>query len=270
MDVPERGRMDRELQFWLAITRRLPAVRGAGFIANCLKSIYLRTGRPQTEAVVLGFRMRLNPVDCVYGGLLFYPHILDRHERRFLEENLKPGDVFLDAGAHVGLFSLIASRCVGGQGRVISFEANPETHRKLSEHLAINEISNVLPVQQGLSDARSTLRLGVSSTGSLAGASFLSGSPSGVMVECDTLHRSLAAHGIRKVHGAKFDIEGFEYRVLKKYFEESPGPDRPDFLIIEHNPEWIEKAGGDVTQLLTASGYRGRRVSNLNYIFVRA
>ena len=38
---------------------------------------------------------------------------------------LRPGDVFVDVGAHIGFFSLIASSLVGHTGKVYAFEANP-------------------------------------------------------------------------------------------------------------------------------------------------
>lgn len=44
---------------------------------------------------------------------------------RFLTHFLKNGDVVLDAGAHVGFYSLLASTLVGPGGKVIAVEASP-------------------------------------------------------------------------------------------------------------------------------------------------
>ena len=41
------------------------------------------------------------------------------------------------------------------------------------------------------------------------------------------------------------------------------------FVILEHNPELIGRAGGDALSLLRESGYAPRRSSALNYILVR-
>lgn len=40
----------------------------------------------------------------------------------FIQKNLKPGMTFVDAGAHVGYFTLLAAQAVGYTGRVIAFE----------------------------------------------------------------------------------------------------------------------------------------------------
>lgn len=56
---------------------------------------------------------------------------------------LKPGDCFFDVGAHVGLYSLIASRVVGADGCVVAFEPDPRNVELLREHVVRNGLSNV-------------------------------------------------------------------------------------------------------------------------------
>ena len=41
--------------------------------------------------------------------------------------HLKPGMTFIDVGANIGYFTVLASRLVGPEGRVIGFEPNSET-----------------------------------------------------------------------------------------------------------------------------------------------
>ncbi len=86
--------MDFELRLLLNITRRFPKITGAGFISNLLKRIYLRKRRDVVEVDVLGYRMKLEPGECVDGGLLFYPHLYEHREIAFLKQVLKSGDVF--------------------------------------------------------------------------------------------------------------------------------------------------------------------------------
>lgn len=49
---------------------------------------------------------------------------------------LRPGDVFFDAGAHYGYFSLLASALVGETGHVVAFEPHPETLDRLQRNVA--------------------------------------------------------------------------------------------------------------------------------------
>lgn len=66
---------------------------------------------------------------------------------------VRPGDVVVDAGAMVGLFTLLASRRVGPNGSVIAIEPNPENFRRLRRHLELNHVSNVHPLQQAVDAA---------------------------------------------------------------------------------------------------------------------
>ena len=52
-----------------------------------------------------------------------------------LAKHLRPGMVFYDLGASVGLLSLLAARLVGAKGKVFSFEADPEVAERLKENV---------------------------------------------------------------------------------------------------------------------------------------
>ena len=62
-----------------------------------------------------------------------------------VEHILKAGDTFLDIGTHIGFFSLVASRLVGDDGSVLSFELNPTNYAHLLAHMNMNESNNILP-----------------------------------------------------------------------------------------------------------------------------
>lgn len=58
--------------------------------------------------------------------------------------NPKKGDTVIDVGAHVGKYTLYASKCVGKEGKVISIEPNRETFEALKENVKINKCKNVV------------------------------------------------------------------------------------------------------------------------------
>ena len=74
------------------------------------------------------FVMRLQPGLKIrlYGDSelcrLIYLGNFEATERAFLNHFLRPGDVFVDVGANIGLFTLIAAARVGPAGRVVAFE----------------------------------------------------------------------------------------------------------------------------------------------------
>jgi FkbM family methyltransferase len=218
------------------------------------------------EADVLGFRMTLEPAECIDGGLLFYPHLYEHHEISYLKRNLRSGDVFLDIGANIGFYSLIASPIVGDRGMVLAVEADPYNFQKLSMNLKVNNIKNVQALNVGVSDREEVLRLGLNVTGNRGGNSFLSASEHGIHVSCYPLSALLRDKQIDKIRGAKFDIEGFEFRVLDGFFRDSERGLYPNFIIIEHNSEFEKKAGGNVIDLLMGKGYHIERAGSLNCI----
>jgi FkbM family methyltransferase len=249
--------MNFELKLILFIGRHLPRIPHITAVVNrLLKPWYLRKKREEVVVDVLGFKMKLNPAECVDGGLLFYPHLYESYEVEFLKKHLKPGDVFLDAGANIGFYSLIASQLVGNNGIVLAVEADPYNCRKLSSNLKFNDIKNVRVLNIGISDQEETLRLGLNTTGNRGSNSFLSLSTDYVEVLCSPLLHVIETHKINKISAAKFDIEGFEFRVLGKFFSDANYNLYPTYIIIEHNPEWILKAGGDAIELLKSKGYR--------------
>lgn len=53
------------------------------------------------------------------------------HLTGWLRRRLRPGDGFVDVGANIGVFSVLAARLVGESGRVVAIEASADVHRRL-------------------------------------------------------------------------------------------------------------------------------------------
>ncbi|HSF31081.1 MAG TPA: FkbM family methyltransferase [Candidatus Tectomicrobia bacterium] len=56
---------------------------------------------------------------------------------------LKPGMTFWDIGAHIGFFSLLASRCVGDSGHIHAFEPLPPNRQRLLAAIDKNGSTNI-------------------------------------------------------------------------------------------------------------------------------
>ena len=79
----------------------------------------------------------------VPGRLLATSGIWEPHVTAAFTHLLSPGDVCVDAGAHIGYFALLASRLVGASGHVYALEPAPETYEKLCANLELNAARNV-------------------------------------------------------------------------------------------------------------------------------
>lgn len=262
--------MELELLLLRSFTTRLPRMKGAGRIANYLRRFYARRPRDPVAADVRGMRLRLRPDEFVDSWLLFGPQFYEHEEIRFLELALGPGDVFLDVGAHLGLYALVGSRAVGSSGRVVAIEADPDTAADLRHNVSINGASNVLVLGVGVSDRHERRRLAFRTPGNRAGNSFLFAGGRGVEVDCFPLLDLLRGQGIAQVDGLKIDVEGFEHRVLAPFLRDAEAALLPRFVITEFYPEWLDAAGGDAIGLLERHGYRLRERHGANYVLTRA
>jgi FkbM family methyltransferase len=143
-----------------------------------------------------------------------------------------PGDdwVVLDVGAHVGIYSLCASRLVG-DGFVIAFEPNPIAYRWLISNIELNGATNIKALPYALGDEITRQKLYVA--GENIGASSLImnhiiNSPVGrypivgeFVVPVVTLDYvidksvEIVGRSVRRIDLVKVDVEGYEMRVLK-------------------------------------------------------
>ncbi len=156
--------------------------------------------------------------------------ILGGHWETFVDDILtqlaKPGMAFLDIGANMGYYSAKIGSLVGQQGRVYSFEPNPELYSFLVDNVNINGLRKQASTWNlALSDqpGRADLHFGYHNMGggSLGGKG---ASTHTVSVEVDTLDRLLAP-GTR-VDLIKIDAEGFEPKILlgaQRVLRENPG-----------------------------------------------
>ncbi len=259
--------MEVELTVLKTITSVLPQIRGAGVIGNAIRKLYARKPRKLQRAKVLDFEMLLDPCECVDGGLLFYPKLYDARELSFMRETIKPGDVFLDIGANIGLYSLVASQLVGPNGAVHSIEADPNTANRLSEHIQMNGCHNVTVHQLGISDRPGMLSLAVNQVGNRGGSSFLAESSVKINVGCVTLQDFLATNQLQAVQMMKIDIEGMEFRVMNEFFGTTNRSFWPKYVIIEDNQNLYALAGGRIINTMQDVGYKLlKRCSSINAI----
>jgi FkbM family methyltransferase len=65
---------------------------------------------------------------------------------RHLSGRLRPGDVFIDIGAHIGLFSVLAAHLVGPSGRAVAFEPYPESRERLRRLADLNGLGERIEI----------------------------------------------------------------------------------------------------------------------------
>ena len=168
----------------------------------------------------LGVRVLFPTDDLSIGPELATEGVYDRGFVNFLCRSLRRGMTFVDVGANVGLFTLIAGRLVGPGGRVWSYECNPELVAVLRRNVALNWLDGqvtVLDVAAGRACGEApfykptNMKMLGSTRQSLRGRTLLDGDEE-TTVGCETLDSRLG--GVGFIDLVKIDVEGAEHDVL--------------------------------------------------------
>ncbi len=200
-------------------------------------------------------RVRVD-LDTAHGRRL-YAYGFCEPASRALRALARPGDVVLDGGANIGLFTVLAATCVGPEGRVVACEPAPATMALLRENVERNGLAHVALREAALADAPGRLTLRVFDPGS-GYSSFAPADAAGageVEVDVTTLD-DLAGDLLDRVALVKLDVEGAELRALGGAPALLAGP-RPDF-IVELEAEHLarqDSSVADVQALFEDAGY---------------
>jgi FkbM family methyltransferase len=164
-----------------------------------------------------------------------YLNFFDIRMMQLIRSVLKPGDVFIDGGANVGLQSLAASFAVGPAGKVYAFEPQAKVIAHLEENLRLNGAANVEVVPKGLWDSPGTATLhGFGDEGAVFAS--LRERPERASVESQTIDLVRLDDVVtRPVKMMKLDVEGAELAAIKGGTRTLFG-DHPPHMVIELNP----------------------------------
>lgn len=168
---------------------------------------------------------RLNPYPVVYSftskskllmwkGLVgatgnLYCGLMEFQDMGFLLHFLLPSDLFVDVGANVGVYTVLASGEVGATS--ISIEPVPSTFKVLEDNIALNKLDRlVTALNIGLGEQKGLLKF----TRSLDAENHVAtpGETDTIDVPVDNLDHVLAGKVPLLL---KIDVEGYETEVLK-------------------------------------------------------
>ncbi|MGI5470002.1 FkbM family methyltransferase [Streptomyces sp. CA-132043] len=192
--------------------------------------------------------------------------VWEPHLTQWLERRLKPGDAFVDVGANIGYYSLLASHLVGESGKVVSIEASPRFHSVLVDEARGQQLHQ--PARRQRRDLRSGRGADLHPR-ELAQHGREQHRPvrrrSGVHLRgtSPALHDVLSAEEIAKARVIKTDVEGAEgaaVRGLEPVLDELC----PDVeLAIEVTSQRMAELGQSADELLEAFTKRGFNVYRL-------
>jgi FkbM family methyltransferase len=194
--------------------------------------------------------------------------VWEPHLTGWLRRRLRPGDGFVDVGANIGVFSVLAARLVGDEGRVVAIEASPDLHRHLVRNVRLNALGNVRALNAAVSDRPRTLTFALASsrnTGANSIVPYDGPVESSFQARARPLPELLDAAEIATARVIKIDVEGAEGSVVRGL---APvlGALRPDAEItVEVSPERMVRLGDRVDDLLAVmrdAGFHVYRLAN--------
>jgi len=218
------------------------------------------------KEVVPGVRLFVDLSDHVIGLNIVRGHY-EREEAAFARRVLKPGNVAVDIGAHIGFFTMQMAAAVGANGRVYAFEPFDANADLLERSILENAFDDRIFFRRaavGAAPGRAALTFPVETLNS-GGAYLLRDGTAPLAGNLTKQVPVVALDALdlrRPVTFIKMDVEGAEPQVVRgaaKILAE----DRP-IILSELHPTQLDRASGvsaaEFLSQLAAIGYRAHRL----------
>ena len=236
------------------------------FLSNLFVNL-LRVNNEFVVGCIEGFNIPLQLSDPIQRQIYF--GLYEQPETKLLREKLPETGIFIDVGANVGYFSLLASALVGKGGSVHTFEPIPKNLQVLVDAIESNKISNIVTNQVAIGRKKGTIELFINDT-EMGNASSIIGPnrKKAVIAPIITLGDYIEISEINQVDFIKIDIEGGEFDALsgmEKILRHKIAPD----LIVEINPYFLQQNGvapSIILGMLSDFGYKYYKILNSGVI----
>lgn len=209
----------------ISLLRKIPLLRKAYNLVTDFRDklqrmafVKYRKDKSSSELTkILSFennlRMKFDLRDY-YNWMLYHKMIraknLEPSSTELVRRLLKPGDVFVDIGANIGYYTLLAASLVGSGGKVYSFEPSPQTYVRLVDNINLNSFHNIIPYRLAISDKLSIIKIYIDENSQ----------------DLNSIYRktdkfiTVSAYPLEKICKGKIDLikidcEGCEYEALR-------------------------------------------------------
>ncbi|WP_230252976.1 FkbM family methyltransferase [Rhodopirellula halodulae] len=129
------------------------------------------------------------------------------------------GDTFVDVGANIGFYTVLAANSVGKLGKVLAVEMFPPTMQMLYDNIHLNHLENVEVAETALWDMSGSEVIANAPTGKFGQASIQEYGKHSTEARVTTTIYSKTldevCRGLTEIHLMKIDVEGSEEQVIK-------------------------------------------------------
>jgi len=186
--------------------------------------------------------MNVNPSEHIQQQLFWYGYY-EKPVGNMLKKLLLPGRTFIDVGANIGYFSLLAAQhCPGA--KIISLEPVSNSYKALLENIALNKFESIEALNFAAGDKEETSTIYLSADDNTGMSSLQQPenySGKSEMVKVTRLDQLATDLKLTSVDVVKIDVEGNELAVLKgmKHIMENFKP----AILLELNPQTLSRFG---------------------------
>src|SRR5438309_3441051 len=178
-----------------------------------------------------------------------YKAYADHAERQLLRQILVPGNVAVDAGANIGIYSQFLARCVGPAGAVYSFEPAPENFERL--RAAARGFPNMHILQAAVGERSGRSELYLSDTLNVDHRTYLTHASTRRAVQIEMIALDDYFSPGQRVDLIKMDVQGYELHALRgagRVLADNPAMK----LLLELWPYGLKQAGANWVDLVNA------------------
>lgn len=151
--------------------------------------------------------------DSSSGGLIIYKRLFDYEEMTYLLEHLKKESIFIDIGANIGDYSLIASSIITKR-TIHTFEPFQSVLMRLKENIVLNNIDNIAVHEEVVSDKDGYEYFDFESESEVNHITYTKTKASS-RLKCIKLDTFAKSEKLEFIDFLKIDVEGAEMKVLK-------------------------------------------------------
>lgn len=216
-----------------------------------------------------GASLILNTADIIQRHI-YYFGVWEPVITEYLKHNLKSGDTFIDIGANVGYYSLLASRIVGSTGRVFAIEASPSIFTALQDNIHRNGATNITSALAAIYKERAELPIYLHAKANLGASTVIVDVANRRKVVLEGVVRAmrlqdlLAPEDIIEARFIKIDVEGAEWPVLQGMAPILPQLSARTEILVEIEPESLHEHGTSAEQLIDVFRAAGFQPYHLN------
>jgi len=249
-----------------AYVRHTPDVLGTPQLAACLSDHLKHHPLTASARTADGTVFPVVTSDVIQRYLWLFG-VWEPHLTAWMRSRLAPGDLVVDAGAHTGYFTLLASRLVGHAGRVVAIEPSPDFHQALTTNITANGCGNIRTVHAAVSDAPRRLTFYLERATNLGGTTAVRPRTVAASFEADAapLPALLTTEELSAARLIKIDVEGGEAAAIRGLAPALSRLRDDAELVVEVTPKTLAKQGqtvDDVLGPLHAHGFHTYRLTN--------